>query len=1167
MKRNIKLFSYKQFITGVLSFSIISSSILPTGVFAKEDDRDILIGDLSNSQTLGEIFTVDDSIQSKNNSVLTDTELYCVNKYTSTESLSTRFSFEDKLKLKVTPTSSTIDGTTANLYINDILVGTQPATLNNLITFEYELSKLTSLKEGNYPLKVVFTSTGGSNTTENLGDIYLEAIDIQPIFNTSKNYDATTKVTNVTATQFTCANTNVNVNGAITATFDVDTSSKNVGNYSMNSGQITLSNVRLVGDRSNHYKLTNNTSSTINSSSIIINPQPLSLSDQSIIVVANKTFDKTVNATLTSADIKFNGVAATEQFVKDVDYEISSVVFEDPWAGNTKPVHATIKFKSDKINNYKFSGSYDVIGTANITPASITDFKGYVLTKNYNSAETTEFDFNDLLVVSLQLDQITKTRNSLPANTFQIYVGDTPITAKATMSEPANHQYRIEAHLSQLVNLKEGTYPLKVVYGGDASTAKGEKSLGTIKISAVEIIPHMTQSVEKVYDGKTTTSVTTSSFSKVATSNSPYSYNSSVDSGSNKNMWGGTYGSEVGVTATFDIVSSSKDAGNYSSSNSGVSITNWKLEGARSNHYNLSTNNNTQHVNISIKKKDVTPEVVISDKVYDGKVDAKVSKINFKGAVEGESFLENVDYVVNSSKFKDASIGNGKEVTSTIQFLTNGSNTLKNYNVLGSNTIISKGNILKSDGEIVNQNILDSKGKPCREFDFDDIVRVTGTPKARSTKYNKVEVYIDDVKVSTVDCKLDNTFTTDISLDEFYDISHGKNNVRVVWTGDNSNGSIEADYGTITINAIPIEIEVSESVEYNGTKTYTIKTDKVTDKDSDKKLDLSVRADVKIESKDVGDRKITSATNIKITGDYANRYELDDDDIDGKLNVTKRSIKPSSARVVVEDNGSLRVSRVTFKGLAEDEYLTIDKDFTAKAEYKNRDKGEVIVKIELKNTNVSNNYSLSTTSIDEEINKPIEEEELIEELNKTLFADMGSHWAKQAVEYLSKLGIINGYPDNTFRPNNFIIRGDMAVISDRTISTLNHKLNSSKESKFKDVKENQYYYNSIQKLADTQIFSGYPDGTFKPDNFITREESFVVISKFIDKYVPNLPTTNNTVKYNDYDKVSEWAKPYLDNLNKHGIVKGDTKGKVNPHERVTRAEISQMIYNILINNK
>lgn len=1163
MKRNINVFPYKKFVTGLLSVSIISSSIPAVDVFAKEDE--MLVGNLSGINKLDNIATIDDLVHLLNTSTVMTTQLYSANKYTGTETESTKFNFENKLKLKVTPTSGTIDGTTANLYINDILVGTQTATLNNLITFEYELSKLTTLTAGTYPLKIVFTNnSGGSNVTENLGDINIEAIDIQPIFNVSKNYDATTKVTNVTATKFTCADSNINVDGAITATFDVDTSSKDKGDYTMSSGQLTISNVRLVGDRSNHFKLTNNVGSTSNSSSVKINPQPLSISDQSVAVVNNKVFDKTVNATLSSIDVKFNGLPASEQFVKDVDYEVSSSVFEDPWVGNNKPVHTTIRFKSNKINNYTFEGSYEIMSTANITPSNFTDFKGFVLTKNYNSAETKEFDFNDLLVVSIQLDKITKTRNSLPSETFQIYIGNTPITTKTSMSAPDKQQYRIEAHLSELVNLTEGSYPVKVVYGGDKSTSKGEMSLGNINISAVEIVPYLTQTIEKAYDGKTTSSMSTSSFSKVATANSPSTYNSSVDANSNKNMWGGTYSSEVGVIATFDVVSSNKDVGNYSSTNSGVSITNWRLDGVRKNHYKLSNNNSNQNINLSIKKKDVTPEVVISDKKYDGKTDATVSNVIFKGAVEGETFLKGVDYNIISSNFNDASIGKNKDVTSDVQFITNvNNNTLRNYNVLGSNKIVSKGNIIKADGEITNQNILNSKGVACREFDFDDIIRVTGTPKARSTKYNKVEVYIDDVKVSTVDCKLDNTFTTDISLDEFDDISHGKNNVRVVWTGDGTNDSIEADYGDITLNPIPIEVEFSDSVEYDGNRTFTITTEDVKDKDNNKSLDLKVKADVKIKSEDVGKQDITSVSNVKITGDLAERYSLDSDDASGKIEVTKRSIRPSSARVIEED-GKLKVTRVVFKGLAEDEVLTIDKDFTAKAEYENNSKEKVEVKIELKNTTVASNYILSTTSIKEDLNNTIEEEQVLN--NKHLFTDLESHWSEPAVAYLNSLGIINGYPDGTFKPNNYITRGDMAVISERAISNLNHKLSTSNKVKFEDVKENQYYYNSIQKLVSTQLFNGYPDGTFKPDNFITREESFVVIGKFIDKYCSNLPTKNNTVKYKDYNDVAEWARPYLDKLNKYGIVNGDTNGKVNPKDKVTRAEICQMLYNILTNN-
>lgn len=116
------------------------------------------------------------------------------------------------------------------------------------------------------------------------------------------------------------------------------------------------------------------------------------------------------------------------------------------------------------------------------------------------------------------------------------------------------------------------------------------------------------------------------------------------------------------------------------------------------------------------------------------------------------------------------------------------------------------------------------------------------------------------------------------------------------------------------------------------------------------------------------------------------------------------------------------------------------------------------------------------------------------------FSDLKENsWYSEAVEIATSNGIINGYPDGTFKPNNPITRAEASAIISNS-NNLNQednlkKLDNVKE--FNDISKNHWYYNSVMLCRLFDIISGYPDGSFRPGNNITRAEAFVMIYKSI----------------------------------------------------------------------
>lgn len=110
------------------------------------------------------------------------------------------------------------------------------------------------------------------------------------------------------------------------------------------------------------------------------------------------------------------------------------------------------------------------------------------------------------------------------------------------------------------------------------------------------------------------------------------------------------------------------------------------------------------------------------------------------------------------------------------------------------------------------------------------------------------------------------------------------------------------------------------------------------------------------------------------------------------------------------------------------------------------------------------------------------------------FTDVsGAHWANKYIGAAAGAGLMNGYSDGTFRPNEKISRSELAALITRAF-----KLTGTGNTTFKDVKKEAWYYNSIDALASNKIITGYADSTFKPEKDITRAEFATVVSRLLE---------------------------------------------------------------------
>jgi len=177
-------------------------------------------------------------------------------------------------------------------------------------------------------------------------------------------------------------------------------------------------------------------------------------------------------------------------------------------------------------------------------------------------------------------------------------------------------------------------------------------------------------------------------------------------------------------------------------------------------------------------------------------------------------------------------------------------------------------------------------------------------------------------------------------------------------------------------------------------------------------------------------------------------------------------------------------------------------------------------------------------------------EEPNSELPVVTFDDLSGHWAKEMIEDLASQGIITGYPDGSFHPNETIKRHHMALLFIRAF-----EFEPIREVvSFSDVSTNHPSYEAIMSLQQAGIVDG-SKGEFHPNNSLTRAEMAKIVALALG-IEPGGTSTFQDVS------TTHWSYAYIAALEELGIVLGD-KGKFKPDEPVTRAQFVAMIYRAL----
>lgn len=175
------------------------------------------------------------------------------------------------------------------------------------------------------------------------------------------------------------------------------------------------------------------------------------------------------------------------------------------------------------------------------------------------------------------------------------------------------------------------------------------------------------------------------------------------------------------------------------------------------------------------------------------------------------------------------------------------------------------------------------------------------------------------------------------------------------------------------------------------------------------------------------------------------------------------------------------------------------------------------------------------------------------------FEDIDNYpWAKDSINKLAELGIISGIADRTYGPALPCKRGDFAILINRTLGV---KVTSTTKNFYDNENQDKYYYNDVLVGYNAGILSGYGDNSYKPEQYCTREEMAVLIAKSFEWLGNDVTSTDLSVnnKYSDVDNISFWSAPYVAYLTDKGIMNGNTDGTLLPKNYINRAEMAVMM--------
>lgn len=177
------------------------------------------------------------------------------------------------------------------------------------------------------------------------------------------------------------------------------------------------------------------------------------------------------------------------------------------------------------------------------------------------------------------------------------------------------------------------------------------------------------------------------------------------------------------------------------------------------------------------------------------------------------------------------------------------------------------------------------------------------------------------------------------------------------------------------------------------------------------------------------------------------------------------------------------------------------------------------------------------------------------------FVDVpGDFWAAAYISELSRRGILGGFQDGTFKPNDPITRAQFASLLGKAFG----KPKERQPIQFTDVPDNYWAKTSIDDAIQSGFMSGYSEGVFRPDQQIPLYQLQVALASGLSLPAPAQPD-QVLAKYQDVGDLPKWAQGKVASSVESGIVTGfPSAQQLTPNRVATRADAAALLYQALV---
>ena len=186
-----------------------------------------------------------------------------------------------------------------------------------------------------------------------------------------------------------------------------------------------------------------------------------------------------------------------------------------------------------------------------------------------------------------------------------------------------------------------------------------------------------------------------------------------------------------------------------------------------------------------------------------------------------------------------------------------------------------------------------------------------------------------------------------------------------------------------------------------------------------------------------------------------------------------------------------------------------------------------------------------------------------ERIQKYRFTDVTPQfWAYNSITKMTKEGFMSGYKNGTFKPNDPLSREEAASLFSKMIG---EPPSIMLASSFTDITSDRWSSLAIESVARANIISGYGDKTYRPEQYMSRQEFAVVADKYLhyQGYRTEDPTALDNIHFSDQKFIAPWAQSSVRELALFGFINYSNTGLFNPEKYVTRSEAAEITYRML----